>query len=1520
MAEEGLFSSAEFTNEETGEVEKITVDNSGTIDTRFMDHFDANIVNYIYNQMYMNLQLFWTFGLDAAYYQSVKPLKSDSEVVKKVKQGTTEFTDTYKRIKQLWSPRDLIAVDDNAYYEKPDGTKVHVPEFYNVSYMYDPSETNDIESEHIGAIKDIFPENGGDNAVVNEFRKLDPTDGATWIDVARLRDIYVGTALWTDAHDEIYEKQIRGEKLPSNAAVTFRPLKPFFYEHMFSKEGRVYPVQNKNAEFMVSPDMAKGNPIIQKALEKMGWTFKSDGGHSFDRKNRMTDVIMFTSAVKLGQIDPVRNLDEITGDNAIQYRNADYGIQQPTPAKHLDAEVRFGVQVRKLMMENIDVNDVDTKYDVDGTEMTGAEIFEIYNTLITKNVEESYDELVKMFRDENGNPDLTKTLNTLRSEVLDRKLGDSMMEALDWADENRTDTVLPLWHPVIVSRVEQIMNSFFKNNVTGQKINGAALYNAPSYGWSGKRKPRIKFDNDPNSPSYRSIKYFEVIMPASARWMQKYADKDGIIKPEYLPESAREAATMGIFARIPTEDYYSMFHVKVIEYLPSWVAGQIIMPDEVTTIAGLDFDIDKVYGMLYNITNQHGEVVSGAEAEFQTFISTEQTTRKGKKVMFKDFEDYDDGLARANFANRRNYVWDEKRDEWRLHSELVKVPSSFDTKKSRDNYLIDIMWAILSHRSTAAKQLSPGNFNTLKAMADFTDTTSSDEVYSLNPMLLSTSREVFDRNMTGLDLVGIHASHNSNHTLTLFTDFEFDTPIVFNGHTGASLNKAERVDSNGKTIRALSGISENLAQSVDNAKFPLAGTLNLNVTNANILDTMIRTLHDPIASMAVFIQPVIKDVFKKYNASQKKGEHILKELLKSSIAETRDAIMDNFGNSAMDDLYDQIKNKRLSDLTFNATKEDLLAYKTDPVNTKITGTLFDQIKLGKTPMKDMTVNDLYMRYKVLTFYSRAMESAKILSDVQAGMRFDSIKRAAGPSVADTKILMEDMVRMENVGKKMIGLEEYLSDPTMLPHVKVFYKYGVKAASDIIGEVAKIPYAGPNSAFDDIITIMRWNSSSKRLQAPEINTLWRMMMTLLATDFTEYAPANMEDRLRNFPDTLQDYQTLQKEGPYSLFINNFRVDAIDETDLTVPFKMIQFDIEGLDDMGREMIKRQWKQMMSSRNRADREIAFGLAEYAFFASGYNFRFNTFSNLIPPSYLSELVTDDGKTLTEHLHDNFNSSYSYNEYSAYIEQILRNVHKKLNTVPYVDISEASNKQFDNNGMMLLTYSEESLKPLMRKPHPFDPKYKNEETGRYQDEPVTYIQANVRRGNNTATVMLKNMNYFFKTPESPASATYVEVTDLGAHNMFYELSKIHADGKMPLESLFISERKQLRNEINERIREENAVPEDVPAMLTKLNEIMTASSAKAGGSKKPKDVFRVIARVDAHRKMVAKILNMESEYDVKEFNAKYKAFVNDNTEDNRTQTDEYDISSIPDQEAEERKERCEGGDNLSDGEYNIDL
>ena len=181
----------------------------------------------------------------------------------------------------------------------------------------------------------------------------------------------------------------------------------------------------------------------------------------------------------------------------------------------------------------------------------------------------------------------------LLEEIRDRNMGEEFEEAVELVlkYDPRTQSEklvfnLPLYHPLHSKRIESLLNSVFKNSVTKQKIKGGQFVQLSAFGFTNDLKLVIENNR---------LKYAECKLPwFSQKYFLPLLDENGQLDISKVPDNLLQM----IGYRIPTEDKYSMLPLKVTGFLPANAGGAVMLPMEITTIAGSDFDIDKLYIMI----------------------------------------------------------------------------------------------------------------------------------------------------------------------------------------------------------------------------------------------------------------------------------------------------------------------------------------------------------------------------------------------------------------------------------------------------------------------------------------------------------------------------------------------------------------------------------------------------------------------------------------------------------------------------------------------------------------------------------------------------------------------------------------------------------------------------------------------------------------------------------------------------------------------------------------------------------
>ena len=558
----------------------------------------------------------------------------------------------YKRAKQNWSPK--LYLDTNATYE---GFKVRP--HYNMLVVKDTEQQFQIDE--IAKVYELdFNTKAEYNSWRKQFEKIEEADAQSYISPYRYKEQQVGLARWTPEMETEYQKIQNGEF----SDMVFQPRKPFYYS-MHLIDGKMRPIQNKDSEYMLSPwfgikklKSGKDNPMYNEVfkghLELMGYTF-TDTGFGFSEGDVMFSKITHGTAVKGWQPEYT---EDITGrfSGEIIMNNEDWGLQMETPEHHIDSKGLFGTQPRKHMMSGLDLNNP-----------KDVEWLKAYNEVIITDLKARYEKVLGKFNT------LDDALELLRSEI--RRRGDvHLLDGLEL--KNDGTTAVPVYHPVHVEKLENMLNSVFKKNVTNQKFKNSSTYvNLSSHGFD---TPKIKFKAN------GEIDYVEAYVAPYAKWLNDYMDEDGIIDIERIEQELGDKALRGVFWRIPNEGNHFTFSIKVKGFLPQTSGGSIVLPPDLMVTAGFDFDIDKVFGTWYSTTkNEDG----------RTIVKSSLDTELGRQNQILDLMRQRLEIKDLSLFNTTNVI------------EIVKNNNVIESNQKDINFIDPASWRLISRNMASGKAL-----------------------------------------------------------------------------------------------------------------------------------------------------------------------------------------------------------------------------------------------------------------------------------------------------------------------------------------------------------------------------------------------------------------------------------------------------------------------------------------------------------------------------------------------------------------------------------------------------------------------------------------------------------------------------------------------------------------------------------------------------------------------------------------------------------------------------------------------
>ena len=768
------------------------------------------------------------------------------------------------------------------------------------------------------------------NDIVDAFKKINVADAQCYRTLSSYRSVRDMFGQWSSKDEELYQKIQNGETLTAeDYTQVWQTLKPFVYTQQDvewidgsgTKRHNKVGYQYKNSEnVLFNMYMLFSNNKKQKS--KLAELNRFMEAYNID-------TAQFESAVKVGR-EGLIDLNDIAADDVFKYLEEktgvtktqeqkcksglsgnphvvheipykEYGIKTSTPPHMFDTEQQLGSQLKKLLQGDIpDSPDTKIYLDTEGLlsvvdnatkDKNGKITFKVYGEEITLNEETDKEGRVKRYLKKE---DFLKLYNSLMSDmILDEygdiqdifkdknKLSDALQELMKGSPKYDFDIKQALtidkdgkWTvdpriPGIKDKVTVLLTSLLKNRINKQLTRGGTAIQMACFDGNvmhddGEYGP-LRIVRNPDG----SIDHMECLMPAySKQFIESMINKDGTLDVKKCKDKNLLKA---LCYRVPTEDIYSMIPLKIVGFTPMQFGTNIMLPREITTLTGSDFDVDKMYMFFpefemvdkWNIDPKiarekfnKSAVKPYADFEASSQIKKENEIREKKGEPELSEEEIEKIKKRITNDYFNAYCVENKYKIQR--PKYITFDSSKDISDNNSaqkrNLLLSLMRGAISSPYNITKEQNPGGFDYLKDIANEVN----DELEI--PMNLTEKQYLnfFNLNMTGKRLIGIYANHNVAHALCQGSNLQLKKPVVFNGKKYQSFGNI--YDTSGRRISR--NIAEFLAASVDNAKDPVLAKLWQNDHTASATCFLLR--------LGVPIKEII-DCFKQHHKEKKFG-------------------------------------------------------------------------------------------------------------------------------------------------------------------------------------------------------------------------------------------------------------------------------------------------------------------------------------------------------------------------------------------------------------------------------------------------------------------------------------------------------------------------------------------------------------------------------------------------------------------------------------------------------------------------
>lgn len=916
----------------------------------------------------------------------------------------------------------------------------------------------------------------------------------------------------------------------------------------------------------------------------------------------------------------------------------DYCLQQEVPEHFKEHSQAHGSQIRMITPSDLDLftidengRQVDNFYEwtePDGTvkRMKADEFRKEYEQTIADNIEESIDNLSAELH---LNSEDKRERNIALSKILQREVLSSPRYGIDLVqacsiDKETGEFRIPKGDPIQAKRIEQLINSVIKNRINKQKIAGGPIVQVSNFGTS--KQLHIRFNDkqgnlipleeeyvssEHDGLSYKDylkknqggIAYFEVFCPIwSNELFDKFSNSDGTINVDAINVVDPELLKM-VSYRIPTEDKYSCAPMKVVGFMPREAGDAIMLPYELTEIDDSDFDVDKRYVMRKDIPIK---------------------TKRRKDIESELFKRASESYAKAHNGKTRNHWISEqvrmfldnpqkmkstdKFMQW-LYGQYQQIAYYTDAPTSgrmyRDNKIIDMTYAVLTNQMTADKILNPGGFDAPKKMGymvaayknpankgiswNALQGMSIDELKKLSYTdkdltFADTQVQFYKQNSAAASLIGVFAVNKVAHATLESNDIFLDVSEICGNDdftiAGTTFGGRMQVDQKydregtliGKTLGSL------VSASADAVKDPILNLMNVNMTTAGMLNTMLR-LGMTFNDAALFLsQDVIERLLNQFN----------RENLTNYVS------------------LDSLINKWLDTYRQKYNISDSSNINTEPLST-------EELVNGLTSEEHEATD-----YKVLLAFQKMRSLTDAMRKPTYATRFNSISSAVGPLIVDNLIIEHKMSQFVDTNTDN-GTHFYTADGVPVDIDDIFFDHPVLKQFARTVDIAKSLFSdmpAGSAGFRNLLAQLPKDIADKMYGDKKLlDQFSNFYQSYLLVQSGVIDSKNLKDYATAFPKWFME-QNFKDEFPNNELIQAIRMNVSKKTG----HPYLTINITGMDEQRKEELRSAWIDL----HKADPKLSKMLFDYSFFRAGIGFSPKTFMALVP-TYVKERLMNE-------------------------------------------------------------------------------------------------------------------------------------------------------------------------------------------------------------------------------------------------------------------------------------------------------
>lgn len=535
------------------------------------------------------------------------------------------------------------------------------------------------------------------NVATEVYYKINEADAFSIIQDTTFREVEQKNNNWTEESEKWHQWQMaytrnaldkKGIKKYTNEALRKADSKLLASPEPEYKLKELKPVvtgvDRKSSWIKLVGDKFSQMPLYYKAVE--GTNLEKLYLKMFNEKK---GYVIFESGRKIGAegLHILYNSDgtfnEQPFNNNIDVSWKSYGIQVETAHEGEHYEQTRGSQLNKMATIDLFNNgEPDTNNPILAEDI--KQKYARYKASLDNLHQDGYLRLLnKLGIEDDGQSyriiDPIKVAETLEYEMLRRELSENAKETIQ-LDENGQFRI-PFEASPYYKQIKNILYSMINKTYVSPKMNGGMHVQVPATLWENEKEgrglimktkegyKRISREeyNNLSEDEKRHVKltssglkfytkedpYCEVMLPAWFKGQfnkKKFPTDESILNYLNTSEEGKKILR-GIAFRIPTQAISSVEIFRVKGFLPKFMGETIVVPSEITSKAGSDFDIDKLNVYLRNTyTDKHGDVrlveYKGSEEATREFFKNEyQEKLRNKLEAISDKDEFRNQVA-----------------------------------------------------------------------------------------------------------------------------------------------------------------------------------------------------------------------------------------------------------------------------------------------------------------------------------------------------------------------------------------------------------------------------------------------------------------------------------------------------------------------------------------------------------------------------------------------------------------------------------------------------------------------------------------------------------------------------------------------------------------------------------------------------------------------------------------------------------------------------------------------------------